>query len=90
MMTTQTYLVTADVAERTGLIQSRYRVKDGRYVVNDRDLGRIRLTTEEYIGGLQGVEAVSDNDAETLIADNSYQMGPAKEPSKKTSKRKKS
>ena len=75
MMESATYLVTREIAERSGLIDTRYRIADGRFVLNDRDLARVRFTTDEYISGLQGVEKVSTQEAETLIAQNNYTMG---------------
>lgn len=75
MMDSATYLVTREIAERSGLIDARYRIADGRFVLNDRDLARVRFTTDEYISGLQGVEKVDTKLAETLIAQNNYTMG---------------
>lgn len=75
MMESATYLVTREIAERSGLIDTRYRIADGRFVLNDRDLARVRFTPDEYISGLQGVEKVSTQEAELLIAQNNYTMG---------------
>ena len=75
MMDSATYLVTQEIAERSGLIDTRYRIADGRFVLNDRDLARVRFTPDEYISGLQGVEKVSTQEAELLIARNNYTMG---------------
>jgi hypothetical protein len=75
MMDSATYLVTREIAERSGLIDTRYRIADGRFVLNDRDLARVRFTPDEYISGLQGVEKVSTQEAELLIARNNYTMG---------------
>lgn len=72
---TATYLVTRTIAIRSGLIESRYRIADGRFVLDNKDLQRVRLTSEEYITGLQGVEKVSEEEARTLIARNGYKMG---------------
>ena len=74
-LATQLYLVTKDIAIRSGLIESRYRIADGRFVLDNKDLSRVRFTPDEYISGLDGVEKVSDEEAETLIAQNGYQMG---------------
>lgn len=79
MMDAATYLVSEDIARRSGLIDSRYRIRDGRYVLNDRDLSRIRFTTDEYISGLPGVEKTTSEEAHTLIAGNNFQIGPATE-----------
>ena len=75
MMDSATYLVSKEIAQRSGLIDSRYRIADGRFVLNDRDLARVRFTTDEYINGLQGVEKVASSQAKTLIAQNNYQIG---------------
>ena len=74
-LATQLYLVTRDIAIRSGLIESRYRITDGRFVLDNKDLSRVRFTPDEYISGLAGVEKVSEEEAETLIAQNGYQMG---------------
>ena len=72
---TATYLVTRTIAIRSGLIESRYRIADGRFVLDNKDLQRVRFTSDEYITGLQGVEKVSEEEARTLIARNGYKMG---------------
>lgn len=75
MLETATYLVTKEIAIRSGLIQSRYRVADGRFVLNNRDLSRVRFTPDEYINGLEGVEKVSSEYAKTLIRQNNFRIG---------------
>lgn len=72
---TQLYLVTKDIAIRSGLMQTRYRIADGRFVLDNKDLSRVRFTTDEYISGLEGVTKVSEEEAQTLIAQNGYKMG---------------
>lgn len=72
---TATYLVTKEIAIRSGLIESRYRIKDGRFVLNNRDLSRVRFTIDEYINGLSGVEKVSAEEAKTLIRQNNFSLG---------------
>ena len=57
------------------MVNERYRIKDGRYVLNNKDLSRIRLTTDEYISGLQGVEKVENHIAKSLIEQNGNQLG---------------
>lgn len=69
------YLVSRDVAIRSGLIQERYRIADGRFVLSNKDLSYVRFTPDEYIDGLKGVERTSEEIAERLIAENGYQMG---------------
>lgn len=69
------YLVTRDIAIRSGLKDSRYRIADGRFVLDNKDLSRVRFTTDEYISGLQGVEKTNEETARTLIAQNGFVMG---------------
>lgn len=66
------YIVSRDVALRTGDIGNCYKTADGRYVMDSRLLQRIRLTGDEYINGLDGIELVSRNEALTLIAQGGY------------------
>ena len=68
------YLVTKDIARRTGLVGERYIAPDGRYILDNKDLSRIRLSTDEYINGLQGVEKITKEEAKTLIAQGGYRM----------------
>jgi len=75
MVDNKFYLVSQSVAQRSGVIESRYRIADGRFVLETKDLAGIRLTSEEYVTGLDGVEMVSKQDAMILIKDNNYQMG---------------
>lgn len=69
------YLVSRDIAIRSGLIQIRYRIADGRFVLNNKDLSYVRFTPDEYIDGLSGVERASEEIAARLIAENGYKMG---------------
>ena len=73
-LATQLYLVTRDIAIRSGIIESRYRIADGRFVLDNKDLSYIRFTPDEYIDGLKGVEKVSKDDAMLLIKENGYKM----------------
>lgn len=73
------FLVTKDIAIRSGFINSRYRIADGRFVLDNKDLSCVRFTVEEYISGLEGVEKVDDETAQRLIAENGYQIGPEEE-----------
>ena len=72
---TATYLVTREIAMRSGVINSRYRIADGRFVLSNKDLALVRLTSDEFLTGLQGVERVSEGDAQRLIAENKFQRG---------------
>ncbi len=69
------YVASRDIAERSGMIASRYRTKDGRFILNNRDLSRIRLTADEYVTGLAGVEIVSESEADRLINEGGYRLG---------------
>lgn len=81
MVDSSIYLVTEDIALRSGLINSRYRVADGRFILNRKDLARIRMTSDEMINGFQGVERISHDEALLLIGKNKHTMGadPQKE-----------
>ena len=68
------YLVTEDIAQRSGLIGQRYITKDGRYILDNKDLSRVRFTTDEYISGLSGVEKITNERAKELIQENGYLM----------------
>lgn len=72
---TASYLVDKSVAQRAGLIGQRYMTTDGRYILDKRDLSSIRLTSEEYVTGLQGVEKITNNQAKRLINENNFSKG---------------
>lgn len=69
------YKVVKEIAIRSGLIEERYRTKDNHYILDNKDLSRVRFTTDEYINGLSGVERIPDNEVETLIAEGGYKFG---------------
>lgn len=69
------YLVTRDIAIRSGLVDVRYRTLDGRFILDNKDLSRIRFTTDEYVSGLKGVEKITEAEAQTLIAKGGYKKG---------------
>lgn len=68
------YLVTEDIAQRAGLVGMRYIAPDGRYVLDKKDLERVRFSSDEYISGLKGVEKISQSEAKDLISKGGYQM----------------
>lgn len=74
------YLVTEAVARRAGVIASRYRTQDGRFVLDDKDLSYIRLTPDEYLHGLEGIERVTKQEALAEIQMENYQMGEQEQP----------
>ena len=70
------YKVTEDIAIRSGLIAERYRTADNEHwILDNKDLSRLRFTADEYINGLSGVEKITENEAETLIALGVYKFG---------------
>ncbi|MBQ7684355.1 MAG: hypothetical protein IJT48_07675 [Bacteroidaceae bacterium] len=70
------YLAAPPIAERTGLIGSRYRVRDGRYVLSYMDMKNIRFTPDELLNGIgQYIEEVGEEEAGRLIAENGYKIG---------------
>lgn len=70
------YKVTEDIAIRSGLIAERYRTADNEHwILDNKDLSRVRFTADEYINGLSGVEKITENEAETLIALGGYRFG---------------
>lgn len=69
------YLVTRDIALRSGFISTRHRTKDGYFILNDRDLSCVRFTVDEYVNGLSGVEKISKAEAKKLIRENNYAIG---------------
>lgn len=70
------YKVTEDIAIRSGLIAERYRTADNEHwILDNKDLSRVRFTADEYINGLSGIEKITENEAETLIALGGYKFG---------------
>lgn len=70
------YKVTEDIAIRSGLIAERYRTADNEHwILDNKDLSRVRFTADEYISGLSGIEKITENEAETLIALGGYKFG---------------
>ena len=69
------YLVTRDIALRSGFISTRHRTKDGYFILNDRDLSCVRFTVDEYVNGLSGVKKISKAEVKKLIRENNYAIG---------------
>ena len=69
--TVQLYLVSKELAERTGFAKQRYVTKDGRYIVNDRDLRIARLTEQEK----EAAEPITKEQSRQLISENGYKTG---------------
>jgi hypothetical protein len=73
------YVVTQEIAIRSGVIETHYRTKDGRFILNSRDLSRIRLVGDEFVNGLDGVESITEQEADRLISEGGFKMGLPKE-----------
>ena len=74
MRTTKYFLVKPDIAERAGVINARYHTSDRLMVLNEQDMGRVRLTPEEYQTGV--VERIVDeSEATHLIEEAGRKMG---------------
>ena len=71
----QHYVATADVAQRSGMIATRYRLADGTFILNNRDLRGIRMTSDEMLTGIKGITPISEKDAIAAIADNGFKLG---------------
>ena len=69
------YVVTREVALRAGSIENKYRTADGRFILDTRSLQGIRLTSEEYVTGIEGIELISLQEAEEMIAAGGFLMG---------------
>jgi len=69
------FSVSADVAERSTLKDVRYRTKDGRFILTDKDLQRVRLLPSEFINGLDAVMLKDKNEADNLIAEGGFVLG---------------
>ena len=74
METSQFYLASKDVAQRTGFIKHRYVTKEGKYIISARDLRNVKQTDDEQKNGLDVVPITSE-DAKRMIAENKYKMG---------------
>ena len=79
MVDVQNFVVTREVALRTGDIRYKYRTKDGRFIVDNRTLSKIKFTSEEIVSGLQGIEKITEQEAKELIAKGGYKMGDSDE-----------
>ena len=75
------YIVSREIAIRSGLFEHRYRTADGRYILGESDLKRIGEVNP------QDVERISNSEAQTLIARGGFVTGDQE---KKKSRKKKS
>lgn len=69
------FSVSADVAERSTLKDVRYRTKDGRFILTDKDLQRVRLLPSEFITGIDAVMLKDKDEADKLIAAGGFLLG---------------
>jgi hypothetical protein len=66
------YLADRSIAARAGVLESAYVTADGRFVLDSQALKFVRLTPDEFVTGLQGVEKISYEEAKSLIAAGGY------------------
>lgn len=64
------YLTSGEIARRAGVYDTAYVTTDLRFVLDIMDMKRVRFEAEEYINGLDGIERVTLEEAERLIAEN--------------------
>lgn len=69
------YVISAALAQRIGLVGKRYLTQDGRYIIDNADLKRLSLTSEEFINGVQGLQAINKEEAKAMIALGGYTLG---------------
>lgn len=75
------YLVIKDIAKRCGVENQRYRTGDDRYIVDNKDLARVRFSPDEYVNGLQGIEKITEEEARDIIRRNRSVLGAIETPS---------
>lgn len=81
------YLATSEVAKRAGVYETAYVTQDGRFVIDSMDIRHIRLDGMESVADIDGLELVSQDQAEQLISENKYRRiadMPATEDEEKT------
>lgn len=69
------YLVTEDIAIRCGLANDRYKTQDDKFILDNKDLSRLRLTSQEFINGVEGIEIITKQEADDLIEQGGYTIG---------------
>lgn len=64
------FLAPENVAARTGIKESLYKTKDGKYILSENDLRKVRfsMTPDEFVNGLD-IEIISIAKAKELIGD---------------------
>ena len=68
------FSVSANIALRAGLADVRYRTTDGRFILSDKDLQRVRLTADEFVNGLDVIR-LTDAEARALIEVSGHVLG---------------
>lgn len=65
------------VARRAGCLQTSYRTVDGRYIISEQNVRSAIpfMTPDEYVTGFD-ITVVSEEEAERLIVEGGYQIGP--------------
>ena len=69
------FSVSEDIARRAGLYGLRYMTADGRVLLSEADLRRVRLMPSEYVNGMDVIE-ISETESNNLAADNGFRMLP--------------
>lgn len=69
------YKVPRAIAQRAGVLDIRYRTKDGMFLLDNKDLLRVRMTSEEIETGLQGIVKITSAEAKRLQVENGFRMG---------------
>lgn len=67
MRTVKFLLVSEDIAARAGVKDLRTKCEDGRYVLYEGDMKLVHLLPEEYVTGIQGIEVITEAQAQLLI-----------------------
>ena len=68
------FLVSREIAIRSGMVASRYRTTDGKFILNERDMSRVRPTSDEIIHGFD-IKEITKAQALELSRKNGYKMG---------------
>ena len=63
-----TFLASEGIARRAGVMETRYRTPQGRYVLSEKDIRQIRfqMTPEEYVNGLDARIVTTEEAREIL------------------------
>lgn len=74
------FLASADIAERIGVTESRYRTPEGKYILDEKDIRMIRfqMTPEEYVNGIDAT-IIPDDKVQAIIKKCTLGSNNAKE-----------